>query len=256
MPRITHVARAQQRFETKPVLNENGEQIMKAVFTAEGVAKVTKSGRQVFMSRTVRDLAKPLPPLVCTACQQDILPGTPYKHMSPKSGPYGGNQLSRHEGCPDWQPWDYSNSLSARLAKIAYDFNLSLPNCEFTDDVQDALNSAAEAVREIAQEKEDSAQNMEDGFQHETEQSQTLREIVESLNTWADEIDGADIPEFPEPEDTDCEDCGREGTVDEKDCETCDGTGQITPEEPTEEQIEDWHSELSDTLTVVEEVPV
>lgn len=248
MPTITHVAKAQQRYETKPVLNEDGEQIMTAVFDKNKIAKVTKSGRQVFMARTERDLTKPLPNHVCTACGKEILPGTPYKHMSPKSGPYGGRFLARHESCPDWQVWEYSNSLSARISQAIHDWETAAENVSDVSDAESARDDFAAAIRELAEEKEESAQNMEDGFQHETEKSMGLRDIAQSLEEWASEIESADIPELPEPEDQDCEDCGGEGQVDEKECETCDGTGQITPEEPSEEELSDWRSELTDNV--------
>ena len=93
----------------------------------DGTQKTTKTGRAVFMTVTVVDKTKPKPNLKCDfrGCDIDggeILPGTPYMHISPKSGPYGGRQLNRHQAHPAWNVWEYSSSMSARLAQIAHDF--------------------------------------------------------------------------------------------------------------------------------------
>jgi hypothetical protein len=36
----------------------------------------------------------------------------------------------------------------------------------------------------------------------------------------------------------------------------CNATGKITPEEPTEEQIEAWRDEVRDVVSIVDESPV
>lgn len=118
MPKITHVKKAQQRYERVPVIDEaTGEP--KVV----PVNRTTKRGTAVTMTVTRDDLDQPLPPYDCDYCRNPIEVGTPYKHISPRSGPYGGRTLRRHEGCPTWQPWDYSGSLSARLSQITYEFD-------------------------------------------------------------------------------------------------------------------------------------
>ena len=61
-----------------------------------------------------------------------------------------------------------------------------------------------------------------------------------------------------EGDESDCNTCGGDGTVEEE-CDECDGTGKIKPsedEEPTEEQIGDWQSEVEDATTIVDESPV
>lgn len=266
MARVTYVKKAQQRYQMVPVIDPaTGQQKQTPVMDRNGQQKVSKRG-PVFMKVTKEDRSKPLPPRKCENCGNEIAVGTPYKHISPKSGPYGGRTRYRCGDCPTWQVWDYSNSLSARTAQIAYEFNEAISDASDMDTVQEALNNAASAVRDIASEKEESAQNIEQGFGHETSTSQELADVAEQLNSWADEIEGADIPEFPEPEESECEDCGGTGEVDGEDaegneisdatCETCDGTGQHTPDEPTEDQIEEWRSEVQDALTIVDECPV
>ena len=215
MARITRVQKAQQRYEQVPVLNEDGTPKQTPVMSRHGTQKVTKRGKPVFMTVTVQDRTKPLPNRKCGKCGKEIEVGSPYKHISPRSGPYGGRTLYRCKSCPDWHVWEYSGSLSARLAEIDFNFTEEL-DAEFedTDYVQDALNTAAEAVREIAGEKTEAADNIENGFQHATYQSDELRDQGEQLESWADEIESADIPELPEPEETECEPCDGTGNRD------------------------------------------
>jgi hypothetical protein len=276
--RTTHVKKAQQRYETKPVLDEFGNQVETAVMKTvtdretgekKQVQKTTKRGKAIFMKVTERDLSKPLPLETCDACRQPIEVGTPYKHITPKSGPYGGRKRSRHEGCPSWQVWDYSNSLSAQLARISYDFWGAVDSAESTDDIQSALDDAASSVNEIAEQKKESASNIEEGFGHPTSSSEQLEEIADGLESWASEIETADIPEMTTCEDCtdgqmDCDDCEGTGKVetdesapDLVDCDECNGTGTRDCDncDGTGEDIDAWRDEVRDNVTIVDEAP-
>lgn len=221
MAKITHVKSAQQRYETVPVLNPDGTQKQTPVMK-NGVQRKDKRGNPIFMNVTVADKTKPLPPRQCGSCGEEIAIGTPYKHISPRSGPYGGRTLYRHEDCPTWHVWEYSSSLSARTAEISHDFwnDFNENVLEEQDQVQDILNSAAERVRELAEEKRESASNIEDGFGHETQMSSELNDIADQLDSWADDIENADLPDFPEPEEQDCDNCDGGGEVDNEEYET------------------------------------
>lgn len=221
MPRVTHVKRAQQRYATRPVIDPaTGEQKKTPMINKRtGTQKVTKSGRPVFLRITERDTSKPKPLLVCDHCHKPIEIGTPYKHISPKSGPYGGRTLNRHAACPSWQVWEYSNSLGARLAQIQSAFAEDLAGAEDADAVTEALSAAAESIREIADEKRESASNIEDGFGHSTYQSEELEQLGDDLESWADEIENVSVPAL---EDYPCEECNGTGEVQ---CEVCDGDG-------------------------------
>jgi hypothetical protein len=213
MARITYVKKAQQRYKMVPVLNEDGSPKRTPVMGRNGQQKVTKRGKPVFMEITVADKSQPLPNRTCDHCHQEIKVGDPYKHISPKSGPYGGRTMYRCDICPNWHVWEYSSSLGARTAEIGFDFSNALDSVESEEDVQMALDDAASRVREIAEEKRESAQNIEDGFQHATYQSDELNDVADQLESWADEIEGATIPDFPEAE--------------EEECELCEGTGEV-----------------------------
>jgi hypothetical protein len=270
MARITHVKAAQQRYEQVPVIDpETGQPKQTPVMGKNGQQKVTKRGKPVFLSVTMADKTKPLPNRNCGKCGVEIKVGDPYKHISPRSGPYGGRTLYRCASCPSWHVWEYSSSLSARLAEISYNFSEAIDSAESEDDVQTALNEAAEAVREIAQEKGESADNIEQGFQHETEQSQELRDISEQLESWADEIENATIPDFPDPEEAECEECGGTGVIENPDydaeaedseeeitCDTCSGSGRFEGDEPSTEQYEAWREEVLSDCSIVDESPV
>lgn len=233
MPTITRVKAAQQRYETVPVLDGAGQPVRIPLTSEDGSPKTDKRGEPIFITRTVPDKTKPKPLENCGKCGKVIEVGSPYKHMSPKSGPYGGTRLVRCDTCEDWHAWEYSSSLSARLSEISYYFWENIVEVTNADDVTDALSNAAQAVRDIAEEKRESASNIEEGFQHATYQSDELNEQADSLDSWADEIENADVPSAPEP--TWAED---------------------TEVPPTAEDLEDWRSEVQEACSVVDDSPV
>lgn len=195
--------------------------------------------------------AKPL--LTCDTCSRSIEVGSSYKHMSIKTGPYSSRQLVRCAICPDWQIWEYSTSTSARLAEIAHNVRLAASDAEDKEYVESALSDAAEAVREIANEKREAAQNIEDGFGHSTSQSDELNELADNLDSWADEIEAIDIPEYPDPTDADCEHCNG-GVSGEEDCGECLGSGH--PDEPTQDQLDGWKSEVESAIGIIDDCPM
>jgi len=273
MARTTHVKSAQARFKTVPTIDPaTGEQKVTPVLRKDGTQKVTKHGKPVVIRLTHADKTQPLPNRTCDKCQAEILPGTSYKWIKPKSGPYGGRLMVRCSTCPGWNVWDYSSSLSARLAQISHDAHEAFGTPESPEDVTTVLADAAEAVRELAQEKRDSAENIRDGFQHDTYQSEELDQQADDLDSWADEIEGADVPELPEPEDEDCDQCSGTGKVEnpdydsedddsdedeEVDCDDCDGSGTISAgDDPSDDQMDEWRNEAEAALEIVDESPV
>lgn len=273
MARVTFVKKAQQRYETVPVLDADGNQVQVPVLRKDGTPKMTRSkpnrpGRPILMKLTRSDKSNPKPLLCCDFCKKDIEIGTPYKHITPKSGPYGGRQRNRHHACPNWNVWEYSSSLSARIAQIIDGFDIS--GCDSPDEVTEMLSGVADEVRNLGEEKREGASNIEEGFGHPTSASEELESIADQLDGWADEIEGVDVPELPEPEEVDCESCDGVGEVactegdredngllaERKPCEDCEGTGQVTPDEPTEEQMEQWQADVENACSIVEECPV
>lgn len=200
MARVTHVKKAQQRYATKPVLDEDGNQKVVAVLRKDGTPKTTKHGREITRRVTVADKARPLANLKCEKCGKEIAVGDPYKHISPKSGPYGGRQRNRCEACPMWRPSETTGS--AALAEVygaqeaasdaisEWDGN--------TDDLRSILDDAAEGLRSGAEVWRESASNIEDGFGHPTYQSEELNERADTLDSSADELANVDLEEWDE----------------------------------------------------------
>jgi hypothetical protein len=249
MPKITHVKKAQQRYETRPVLDDSGQPKRTPVMVGD-TQKVSRHGL-VFMTVTEPDLSKPQPDYMCDHCGEAIKVGTAYKHISPKSGPYGGQKRTRHETCPDWQVWDYSSSLSARIALIQHTANNAVGDIDSEDAATQVIEDAKEAINELVEEKRDAAQNIEDGFQHETEQSQTLTQQADDLEAWAeegDQIEVGDMPDEDVEEFIDCGVCDGEGKVDlgsgEKECERCDGEGTVENDEYDPDAFDAWRDNL------------
>lgn len=238
MARVTRVKKAQQRYETRPVLDADGKPKRTPVLV-DGVQKVSKRG-PVWMAVTEADHSRPKPNYMCDFCGKAIEVGTAYKHISPKSGPYGGTKKTRHEEHPDWQVWEYSSSTSARLAQIAWEASQSLGDIATKDDVDAVIEQAKESIMELVEEKREAAQNIEDGFQHETSQSQELNELADALESWADEGDQIEVEDEPDEdiaEMVECSVCDGEGEVDNEDgtgveeCTECEGEGEVDNDE-------------------------
>jgi hypothetical protein len=265
MARVTHVKRAQQRYATVPVLDENDQPKRIPLKRKNGQPVKTKTGREVTIAVTREDRTKPKPPANCDHCHKPIEVGTPYKWVKPKSGPYGGARRSRHASCPTWQVWELSNSLDARIQQATNDFDVS--QVESEDDVTSALEAVAEQIRELAAEKEEAASNMEEGFGHPTGQSEELAEQAQTLEDWADEIESVEVPELAAADDVDCEDCDGTGQVDvedvdeddedaetEEECSACGGTGQVESDE--EPDLDAWREEVEEAVAIVWESPL
>ena len=274
MPRVTYVKHAQQRYAMVPDIDP-ATGLQKTITTSRTTReKPGRPSRQVIRQLTKPDPDRPLDPETCGRCGEKILPGMPYKHITPRSGPYSGRRMVRCAGCPSWFPWEYSNSLNAQLAQVSHEFGLAIDSAESEDDVTSALEEAASSVREIAEAKREAAQNIEEGFGHETEQSGELNQTADDLDSWADEIGNVSVPDFPDPEDEECEDCAgtgklvklpgdsdpepwrpgsyAEGAVQE--CGECDGSGH--PDEVTSDQLDEWRDEVRSETAIVEEAPV
>ena len=267
MARITYVKKAQQRYATVPVLDADGKPQRVPVLGRDGKQKTSKRGL-VFRTITVDDKTKPLPNHVCGKCGKEIEVGQPYKWIAPKSGPYGGRKLFRCGTCPSWQVWEYSSSLSARLAQVSHEFDQAVGGCSpesdefdadwdgglYLDEVRTALEAAAETIREIAEEKREAASNIEDGFGHPTSQSEELEQIADDLDAWADDVAEVDFSEFDrasEFADGECSTCGGEGALDVEEagtvqvsCTDCDGTGKVFDQEGCSEAVSEWWDEV------------
>lgn len=254
MPRVNYVKKAQQRYATRPVIDPaTGEQKVTPVMRSNGQPKLTKSGRPVVLRVTERDLERPLPMPTCdypgcTQPSREIAVGTPYKWIEPS----GQRVRTRHAACPTWNVWEYSSSLSARIAQITSED----PGVfESIEDAQSWLEGKAQEIRDLAEEKRESATNIEDGFGHPTYQSDELNQTADDLESWADDVEGVDLPEYPEGGSS-CDECSGTGKVDaggdgidsdkEMSCDECGGSGTL--DDPTEDEISTWQEELTSAI--------
>lgn len=247
MAQITFVKKAQQRYTQIDVLNEDGTpQRTQMMDSRTGRPKVTKTGAFQYMPVRVRDLENPLPMPVCDKCSETIKVGSPYKHVSPKTGPYGGATRFRCGDCPAWQEWELSSSLNAMIAQIVDEAEREAFGADEADTITSALETAAASVRELALEKEEAAENVREGFGHDTSVSEELDEIADQLNGWADVIGDAEVPDYPE--ESECEECEGQG----QGCGACEETGNVI--DPTE--LDEWVRSAEDAMEVLQNCPV
>jgi hypothetical protein len=256
--RVTHVKRAQQRYETKPVIDpETGQQKIIALTKKDGSPKTTKKGRPVVVRATEADKTRPLPMPKCEKCGKVIEVGTPYKWVKPKSGPYGGRQRNRCAGCPSWKPSELTGSAALSTLygaqEAAEDALAAWDPEDGVDALAEILTTLAEGVREAAEVYEESANNMEDGFGHETYQSAELREKAEELNGQADTVESAadDLEEFDEDaakteveDEVDRDDYVSEGLTEEE----IDALHEAAIEEALDEKRTEWGNEQTSTV--------
>jgi hypothetical protein len=196
MARVTHVQKAQQRYETVPVLDPETGEPKRTPVMRNGKQRTTKKGKPIYMTVTVADKTKPLPPYTCDYCHQEIAVGSPMKHISPKSGPYGGRKRTRHEGCPTWQVWEYSSSLSARVAQVQHEGATEIGNMADFDDFESVKDTLTQMAQDLLDEKEESMGNMPEGLA----EGSVLAEQIEALESWVESISDVDEPDRPEPE--------------------------------------------------------
>lgn len=206
MARVTHVKKAQQRYKMVPVIDPaTGEQKKTPVMRRNGEQKTTKKGKPVFLRVTVADKSQPLPNLRCEKCGKEIEVGDPYKHVSPKSGPYGGRKRIRCAKCPGWRPSELTGSAALSTLYAAQEEAgdaLAQWDRQDAEGLRDILSALSDGVREAGEVYRESAQNMEDGFGHPTYQSEELTEKADNLESAADDINSAadDIEDFDEDE--------------------------------------------------------
>jgi hypothetical protein len=261
MARIERINKARVRYPRIPELDAEGKPL-RVIVKRRGMPLLDKHKRQVTRAVTREDRTRPpLPDYVCERNSGHVIkPGDPYKRISVKTGPRSSHERIRCAKCPDWNIWEYSNSLGARVAEIEHDFAGQVEAATSEDDVRSALEDAAQCVRDLAEEKREAAENMEEGFGHPTSQSEELASVADELEAWADEIEQADIPDFPDPEDADdkeeCTECTAGADASSATCPECGGTGKVAPKEATEEQIRDWVAMCLDEITIVGECPV
>lgn len=201
MARVTVVKKAQKRYATTPVLDEEGNPVKTPVMRRDGTQKTTKSGHPIFRTKAVKDKDRPLPNLRCEKCGVEIEPGMSYKWVAPKSGPYGGHKRSRCMDCPYWRPSELTGSESLSMIYAAQEnFEDALDGWGRTDieELRDACENFANDINEAAEYCREAAQNIEDGFGHPTYQSEEMEARADTLDGAVGVAECADLEEFDE----------------------------------------------------------
>lgn len=254
MPQIIHVKKARQRYAMKPVLDAEGKQVVvETNKKARGGRVITRKVTEVDKDRPITDKCD-YPG--CPEPGKVIQPGTPMQVIKIKQQ-FGGITRRRHESCPTWKPHEYSNSLAARISQLQDEAVIDSSGWESEDDARAAATEIADAIRELAEEKQESLDNMPEGLQQ-GDTGQQLEEAVSGLNDWADEVENAidNADDFPEAK---CPNCGGEEITHEEhtdECDDdCDGTEECTEcggtgegEDVNEEELDDWRSSAESAL--------
>jgi hypothetical protein len=178
----------------------------------------------------------------CIKCGTEILPGQPYKWFANRIGRYS----QRKNFCANCRIRPSDQTTSPHLQTIyaaqeaAEDALAQVPEATLTD-LAEIVREYANGVREASESYTESADNMEDGFGHETQQSEEIREKAEAcesaadeIESMADEIEGMDDPDADESEFAD----EYEGEVDEK--------GEPTDADEWQEFLEEKRQERRD----------
>ena len=133
----------------------------------------------------------------CELCGHDIVRGASYRSVRVRIGHRETLRRVRCAQCPEWRPWDLSDSLRARLRKIVFDFTNVANGAENWNDVDQALTRASGLVRGIVREKRTASRNVEYGFGHPTIVSRKLASTAKLLELWAEKLERVPVPEPP-----------------------------------------------------------
>lgn len=261
MARLNTVKSAQQRYRMVPVM-ENGVPKTTPVMKRDGVTpKTNKNGRAITRRVTVADKTQPLADRKCGKCGDAIPVGSGYRWWANKLPGSSFSQKSircmKSECYP--KPWDMTPGRAGELMRAEAELDEALSgNFEELGDVESAMEAFAGTVREIGEGLIESADNIESGFEHETYQSQELRERGDNLINQADELESTDFDDPPEMSDFEgeckenCPECDGEGEItpegeeEPETCATCNGSGEVDDESAAEQAYADAMEEWRD----------
>jgi len=126
----------------------------------------------------------------CQKCGKEIAVGDPYKHASPRAGPWArGRKLVHCHDCA-FRP---SELMTRKMAGVyaaieSYEDDMA-GNHHDAQGFGEALTEAASAIREVAEEYMTGASNIEEGFGHSTSQSDEMQSNGDQLLEWCDQIE-------------------------------------------------------------------
>jgi hypothetical protein len=139
----------------------------------------------------------------CSVCFKPIEIGTSYKWAAPRAGKFArGHKVKAHDHC-QFRP---SQLTTSEIKGAIYDAietaenDISGWDGESLEDLKGILESAAESIKEAADNAREKAENIESGFGHSTATSDELTERADAIESFADEVTSAgdNIDEFDE----------------------------------------------------------
>lgn len=201
----------------------------------------------------------------CEKCLTDIGKGSPYKWMAVKlRGHNPSSRKIRCEGCEDWHEWEWNPSLPAQAKRIAHDTEETLRYHRIYSNEAGAeaiMREAASDVDILANTRQVSADRARRAFGDQNFRTRQFDGDATALRRWAQRFRSWHCSPLPEPELTDCSLCSAKGmdldAGGDSSCFECQGAGRYIPEEPSEEQLDDWRIEVADdAMEVLEECPI
>jgi len=206
----------------------------------------------------------------CSKCGKQIVVGSPYQWIAFR---HGGRRVIC-DGCTfrasDLTQSKMSGVYAAQESAVE---SIGSWDGEDVEELRDILQACAEAIREVAQEYQDSADAIHDSF-CESATADECEEKAQELESWADMIEGTEFDEFDEDEhrsklteefeglepDYACEACNGVGhDVAGAGCQACGGTGNTIAaeiEDRLEKMKADWVQEQCDEASsVLEDCP-
>jgi hypothetical protein len=138
----------------------------------------------------------------CFTCGTEINEGDSYRWFASRIG----RSSFRRNYCVNHNPRPSHMTTSDKLSQLyAAQENVedALEVQNFSrDDIALALNDAAEQAKGVGEEYTESADNIEDGFGHETQMSEEIREKAENCEEWASTLEEAayEVEQLADPD--------------------------------------------------------
>lgn len=190
----------------------------------------------------------------CGRCGTEIQVGQGYYYWSNRApGMRSGHKQVR---CMEHRPTlaEMTPGRRGQLYKLQEDIGKELDAAGSPADVQSAAESAAEGLRELADELQEGADNIESGFGHATYQSEEMADKAQTLESLADEMEyEVDEDGWPEdPEDlTDRDVMDHLGNEDVTEDELAEGREALHREQQ-EKWLDEARQKVSDKLEEAE----
>jgi len=122
-----------------------------------------------------------------------IIKGDKYYYWTPYRQ---GRKMSKTRPTPSQVE---SNATRSGFLAIIESCEAEIDAAGVVKDVKDALCNAADDFDGVVEELRAKSSNIEEGFGHETELSTQFNDQADELESWADELRGADFDEVEEP---------------------------------------------------------